>query len=69
MRLRKLWTGSAWAEGPVYFRDGDFLLSSDIPNNRIMRFVPDHTGLDGTVSVCRQPSTTPTATPATCRAG
>ena len=47
MRLVKLWTGSAWAEGPVYFRDGDFLLFSDIPNNRIMRFVPDHTGLDG----------------------
>ena len=55
MRLQKLWTGSAWAEGPVYFRDGDFLLFSDIPNNRIMRFVPDHTGLQGTVSVYRQP--------------
>jgi gluconolactonase len=56
MRLRKLWTGAAWAEGPVYFRDGDYLLFSDIPNNRILRFVPDHTGLDGTVSVFRQPS-------------
>ena len=56
MRLIKLWTGSAWAEGPVWFRDGDFLLFSDIPNNRIMRFVPDHTGLSGTVSVYRQPS-------------
>ena len=29
MRLIKLWTGSAWAEGPVWFRDGDFLLFSD----------------------------------------
>ena len=56
MRLIKLWSGAAWAEGPVYFRDGDFLLFSDIPNNRIMRFVPDHTGLLGTVSVYRQPS-------------
>jgi gluconolactonase len=56
MRLRKLWTGAAWAEGPVYFRDADHLLFSDIPNNRILRFVPDHTGLDGTVSVFRQPS-------------
>src|SRR3712207_1256127 len=56
MRLRKLWTGAAWVEGPVCFRDGDYLLFSDIPNNRILRFVPDHTGLDGTVSVFRQPS-------------
>nr|WP_235031159.1 SMP-30/gluconolactonase/LRE family protein [Geminicoccus flavidas] len=54
-RLRKLWTGSAWAEGPVFFRDGNFLLFSDIPNDRIMRFVPDFSGLDGTVSVYRQP--------------
>jgi gluconolactonase len=56
MRLRQLWTGAAWTEGPVYFRDGDFLLFSDIPNNRIMRFVPDLSGLDGTVSVFRQPA-------------
>ncbi|MEK0084814.1 SMP-30/gluconolactonase/LRE family protein [Benzoatithermus flavus] len=55
-RLVKLWTGAAWAEGPVYFRDGDYLLFSDIPNNRIMRFVPDLSGLGGTVSVYRQPS-------------
>ena len=55
-RLVRLWTGAAWAEGPVYFRDGDFLLFSDIPNNRIMRFVPDHTGLGGTMGVYRQPA-------------
>src|SRR3954470_14499073 len=55
-RLVKLWTGAAWAEGPVWFRDADQLLFSDIPNNRIMRFVPDHTGLLGTVGVWRQPS-------------
>jgi gluconolactonase len=55
-RLVRLWTGAAWAEGPVWFRDGDFLLFSDIPNNRILRFVPDHSGLGGTVSVFRQPS-------------
>jgi gluconolactonase len=55
-RLVRLWTGAAWAEGPVYFRDGDFLLFSDIPNNRIMRFVPDHTGLGGSMSVYRQPA-------------
>ena len=56
MRLHRLWTGAAWAEGPVWFRDGDYLLFSDIPNNRILRFVPDHSGLGGTVSVYRQPS-------------
>jgi gluconolactonase len=55
-RVVKLWTGAAWAEGPVYFRDGDFLLFSDIPNNRMMRFVPDHSGLGGAVGVFRQPS-------------
>ena len=55
MRLHRLWTGAAWAEGPVWFRDGDFLLFSDIPNNRILRFVPDLSGLAGTVSVYRQP--------------
>jgi gluconolactonase len=37
-----------WCEGPVWFADGNFLLWSDIPNNRIMRFVPD-----GTVDVFR----------------
>ena len=26
-RLVKLWTGAAWAEGPVYFRDGDYGLA------------------------------------------
>ena len=55
-RLHKLWTGAAWAEGPVYFRDGDFLLFSDIPNDRIMRFLPDFSGLAGTMSVYRQPA-------------
>jgi gluconolactonase len=55
-RLKKLWTGAAWAEGPVFFRDGNFLLFSDIPNDRIMRFVPDFSGLEGTVSVYRQPA-------------
>jgi gluconolactonase len=55
-RLIKLWTGAAWAEGPVYFRDGNYLLFSDIPNDRILRFLPDLSGLHGTVSVYRQPA-------------
>lgn len=31
-------TGMRWAEGPVYFPEGGYLLWSDIPNNRIMKF-------------------------------
>src|SRR6266550_5619919 len=31
-------TGMRWAEGPAYFPEGGYLLFSDIPNNRIMKF-------------------------------
>ena len=37
-RLERLATGCYWAEGPVWFGDGRFLLWSDIPNNRILRW-------------------------------
>ena len=50
--VERLATGCRWAEGPVWFGDGRYLLWSDIPNNRVMRW--DETG--GTVSVFRQPS-------------
>ena len=33
-----LGTGMRWAEGPVWFGDGRYLLVSDIPSNRIMRY-------------------------------
>ncbi len=49
--LVKHWTGSVWAEGPVYFADGDYLLFSDIPNNRMMRW-HDEEGM----SVFREPA-------------
>ena len=49
--LEKLHGGMLWAEGPVYFADGDYLLWSDIPNNRIMQFVEG-----AGVRVFRQPS-------------
>lgn len=51
-RVERLWTGPRWSEGPAWFAAGRYLLWSDIPNNRIMRF--DDT--DGVVSVFRQPS-------------
>lgn len=51
-RVERLWTGARWSEGPVWFAAGRYLLWSDIPNNRIMRF--DDT--DGSVSIFRAPS-------------
>ena len=36
--LEQLATGMRWAEGPVWFGDGRYLLVSDIPNNRILRW-------------------------------
>jgi gluconolactonase len=40
--VERLYTGSLWAEGPVYFADGDYLLWSDIPNNRMLRWAGGH---------------------------
>jgi gluconolactonase len=45
-------TGMRWAEGPVWFGDGNYLLVSDIPNNRIMRYDQS----TGNFGVFRQPS-------------
>lgn len=50
-RLEKLWTGCRWAEGPAYFPAGKYLVWSDIPNDRVMRY--DET--DGSVSVFMSP--------------
>ena len=50
--VERLWTGARWAEGPVWFGDGRFLLFSDIPNNRILRWTEE----TGEVSVFRCPS-------------
>jgi gluconolactonase len=44
--------GTRWNEGPVYFGDGRYLLWSDIPNNRIMRWDEE----TGRMSVFRRPS-------------
>ena len=50
--VERLWTGARWAEGPVWFGDGRYLLFSDIPNNRILRWTEE----TGEVSVFRNPS-------------
>jgi gluconolactonase len=50
--VEQLASGFRWAEGPVWFGDGRYLLWSDIPNNRILRW--DETS--GATSVFRAPS-------------
>ncbi len=52
MAVERVATGFRWAEGPCYFPAGRYLLFSDIPNNRIMRYCED----DGHLSVFRKPS-------------
>ena len=47
--VERIASGCRWAEGPVYFRDGGFLVWSDIPNDRMMRWLEE----DGHVSVFR----------------
>ena len=51
-RVERLWTGARWVEGPVWFPAGRFVLFSDIPNNRMLRW--DET--NGSVSEFRNPS-------------
>jgi gluconolactonase len=50
--VERIATGLRWAEGPVWFGDGRYLLVSDIPNNRIIRWDEE----TGTVSDFRKPS-------------
>lgn len=52
VRVERLWTGCRWAEGPAWFAAGRYLVWSDIPNNRMMRFVEP----SGEVSVFREMS-------------
>ena len=50
--VERLHTGCRWSEGPVWFGDGRYLLWSDIPNNRILKWEEE----TGAVSVFRRPS-------------
>jgi len=50
--IKRLHTGLLWAEGPAWSAQGRYLVWSDIPNNRQMRWSED----DGHVSVFRSPS-------------
>ncbi|GGZ41685.1 SMP-30/gluconolactonase/LRE family protein [Asticcacaulis endophyticus] len=50
--VEKLYDGTRWGEGPVWFGDGRYLLWSDIPNNRILRWDEE----TGAVTHFRKPS-------------
>jgi gluconolactonase len=50
--ITRLYTGTLWAEGPAWNAEGRYLVWSDIPNNRQMRWLED----DGRVGVFRAPS-------------
>jgi gluconolactonase len=50
--VEKLWEGSRWAEGPAYYAAGRYLVWSDIPNDRILRWDEP----TGTVGVFRSPA-------------
>ncbi len=50
--VERLATGFRWCEGPAWFGDGRYLLWSDIPNDRVMKWEEE----SGAVSVFRKPS-------------
>jgi gluconolactonase len=50
--VERLYTGCRWSEGPVWFGDGRYLLWSDIPNNRILKWEEE----TGAISIYRRPS-------------
>src|SRR6267154_3431311 len=41
--IKRLFTGCLWAEGPAWNTVGQYLVWSDIPNNRQLRYI-DETG-------------------------
>jgi len=51
-RVERHWSGARWSEGPAWFAAGRYLVWSDIPNNRMLRYCEE----SGQVSVFRQPS-------------
>ncbi|HEV2945855.1 MAG TPA: SMP-30/gluconolactonase/LRE family protein [Gemmataceae bacterium] len=50
--IQRLYTGTLWAEGPAWSGGGRYLVWSDIPNDRQLRWLEE----DGHVSVFRKPS-------------
>src|ERR1700681_3932340 len=50
--IQRLWTGALWAEGPAWSGEGNYLVWSDIPNNRQMRWLEE----DNHIPEFRKPS-------------
>lgn len=50
--IDRIATGCRWSEGPVWFGDGRYLLWSDVPNDRILRWDEE----TGNTSMFRSPS-------------
>jgi gluconolactonase len=50
--VRRLYTGCRWTEGPAYFPAGRYLVFSDIPNDRMLRYDE----VTGAVGVFRAPA-------------
>src|SRR5262245_55941313 len=50
--IQRLFTGCLWAEGPAWNGGGNYLIWSDIPNDRQLRWLDE----DGHVSVIRKPA-------------
>ena len=63
-RLERLFCGTRLGEGPTYFADLAILIWSDIPNNRMLRYVENQ----GT-TLFRSPVATPTAARETGKVG
>ena len=61
--IQRLWTGALWMEGPAWNSVGRYLIFSDIPNNRQMRWLEDN----GDVTSSGARRTTATATRSTSR--
>jgi len=61
--VERLYTGTRWAEGPVWFGDGRYLVFSDIPNNRMLRWTEE----TGEVTVFRSRRITATEIFATAK--
>jgi gluconolactonase len=51
-RIERLYDGCRWAEGPVYVPAGRYVVWSDIPNDRMLRWDE----MTGNVGLFRQPS-------------
>jgi gluconolactonase len=50
--IQRLWTGTLWSEGPAWSSQGRYLVWSDIPNDRQLRWLEDN----GRVTVFRSPA-------------